>query len=219
MTRLLSLMLLFDLGEKEMRTLLNCFVVLFLVGCGADPEGNGLDGNKPPRPGPDDVTVVDAMPTTQVDCGTTQTHDGGGNTPLDAGGTGNGGTETVVDGGTVTGGGFCYTITPSGSAEVVVACDAGPACVVDTEVYDCKLENSDIGVVGLTVHTNCFDLTVVSWESKLTEHNEYVGFTLSSPPVQPYTVKVGNVVYTSNAQIWTKPEGDTHAISYVNFCN
>jgi hypothetical protein len=88
----------------------------------------------------------------------------------------------------------------------------------------CKLENAQIGQVGVTIDLGSTRVVIDSWVRKDGEPGEYVGFTFhtTSGAGVRYVVKAGGERYPAEATTWMHPRGtggpEVSAISNVDFC-
>jgi hypothetical protein len=88
---------------------------------------------------------------------------------------------------------------------------------------DCKVENGDLGVIGLELPLGGVTVTFDEWFEKVGETREYVGFRITTVGGDvSYAVKAGGGVHRDTALIWMHPNGDSGpsvpGISNVDFC-
>lgn len=89
---------------------------------------------------------------------------------------------------------------------------------------DCKIEDGDLGVQGISVDLGSKIVTVESWMEKDDSPGEYVGFTLSleGGDTIGYLVKTGGEVYGGEGLSWSHPNGtsgsEVPAVSHIDFC-
>jgi hypothetical protein len=113
---------------------------------------------------------------------------------------------------------------------------AAAGCVADStdsteqrdevdEAYECecKIEGSQIGQVGVRVHSGDLTITFMEWIPKVDSPGEYVGFLLSANAEDSsYVVKTGGDRYAGTGRTWLHPNGDygpdVPGISYVDLC-
>ncbi len=94
----------------------------------------------------------------------------------------------------------------------------------DDEECGCKIEGSDIGVVGALVHVGGDIVVFESWTPKADSPGEFVGFTLSPNAASiSYVVKTGIDRYPATGVAWSHPGGASGpgapGISNVDFCD
>lgn len=93
----------------------------------------------------------------------------------------------------------------------------------DDDACECKIEGSDIGVVGAPVQVDGEIVVFESWTPKADSPGEFVGFTLSPNAASiSYVVKTGGDTYPSSGVTWSHPGGASGpgapGISNVDFC-
>jgi cysteine-rich repeat protein len=95
----------------------------------------------------------------------------------------------------------------------------------DIDRDDCKIENEEIGVVGLSLDLGSKTVTFESWLEKEDSPGEFVGFTLSlaGGDTISYRVKSGGEVVAVEGLSFVNPNGtsgpDASGISNVDFCD
>jgi hypothetical protein len=92
------------------------------------------------------------------------------------------------------------------------------------DLDDCKVENDDIGVIGLSLDIGNTRVSFAEWIEKDGEPGEYVGFRLELAGAErlPYIVKAAGERYHSDSLTWDHPNGsggsEASGISHVDFC-
>lgn len=86
-----------------------------------------------------------------------------------------------------------------------------------------KIEDGDIGVIGIEIDVGNTSVRIDTWTPKVGEPDEYVGFSFSTSGGRvSYRVKAGGEVYTGEGTAWSHPNGDqgpgASAISHIEFC-
>jgi hypothetical protein len=105
--------------------------------------------------------------------------------------------------------------------------DAAPSPDVDAatppplgRVVSCRVEGSDLGVVGLVVDAGAAgQFRFERWNTA--PGGELIGFALSGPTVVQYEVRAGRDRFWGQSLTWLHPDlldGDPKPISRVEFC-
>jgi hypothetical protein len=95
----------------------------------------------------------------------------------------------------------------------------------DFDRDDCKVEDGDIGVQGVSLDLGSKKVTFESWIPKDDSPGEFVGFTLSlaGGDTISYLVKSGGARHAAQGLSWAHPNGtsgsDVPGISHVDFCD
>jgi hypothetical protein len=115
-----------------------------------------------------------------------------------------------------------YYVYSSGDCETLEGDPTGSAHGCSYGDDACKIEGSDIGLVGATADANGVLVTITEWIPKADSPGEYVGFTFESDPEVDYIVKAGNDHFAGTGYTWSHPSGDSGpdvaAISNIDFC-
>jgi hypothetical protein len=90
---------------------------------------------------------------------------------------------------------------------------------------DCKVEDDDLGRVGVLIDLNGVQITFEEWITKDGEPGEYIGFVISVDGADQlsYTVKAGTDRFPGQGSVWMHPIGtggsEVSAISHIDFCD
>ena len=99
---------------------------------------------------------------------------------------------------------------------LVTNCNGDETYSSDRLNSQCKIEGSDLGVLG-TFNLGGEDITFVQWVEKPNETEEYIGFTIEcSSDIICYKVKAGQDVFYHTGKSFLLPS--QHAISHIDFC-
>jgi hypothetical protein len=117
----------------------------------------------------------------------------------------------------------CLADIGSGSRASTGSDDVDDGADGDQDRDDCKIENEDIGVIGVVVDVGGTRVTFVDWIAKDGEAGEFIGFVVSVEGGElHYRVKAGGESYNDTATTWMHPNGtggpEVSAISNVDMC-